>query len=144
MKIFTFWLPKVKGTDVYNKNGYSYCIHTYTKKLERLENNGAGLQCIDYLQITQKEHGKKEVVEESSNIFQKLMYCAFDESGNYDGILDTSSITEDEGSKDTPKKDGFVEFLNTITYYEDSKIPKLKIMNNRQDYNDQKSENKII
>lgn len=100
---------------------------------------------MDFVQLTQKEHGKKEIVYESPVLLQKIMLCAFDEDGNFDGTLDVSLMTEDaETPKDKQMKDGFIEYINTITYIHENGLPKLKILNNRMDWNKQKSESKEI
>lgn len=89
------------------------------------------------------------MVDESERIFQKIMICAFDEEGNYDGNIDlTMSVVseESESSKDKPTKDGFIEYINTVTYMHKENIPVLKIINNRMDWKpgNNSEENKVI
>lgn len=90
----------------------------------------------------------KEVIEESERIFQKIMMWAFDEEGNYDGNIDMSMsvVSEDsEGSKEKSTKDGFIEYINTVTYMHKDNIPVLKVINNRMDWKPGNSEeNKVI
>jgi len=146
METYTFWLPKEKGLEVYHKTGYSYTINTYKRCLEKISNETGGLDVVNYFQISQKEHGKREMIEESERIHQKIMMWAFDQEGNYDGTLDISSISEDVDTPkgDKTKKDGFIEYINTVTYLYQNNIPYLKIVNNRMDWNQTSDKNKQI
>jgi hypothetical protein len=164
LSVFTFWLPKDKGSAVYTKNGYSYSINTYTRRVERISNSaGTGLDVEDNIQVIQKEHSKKEIVEEAERVCQKIMLWAFDEEGNFDGTLDISQMTEGvDDPKGKTKKDGFIEYINTVTLknkydpkYEnnkeeevvwENKISHLKIINNRMDWKPdyESDKNKLI
>lgn len=115
--MFTFWIPREKGPEVYSKFGDGHLIKMLTKKGEKITNGNDGLDVKHFYQIMQKEPQKRVEIDESLRLHKQVMICAFDEDGNYDATLDSSVLVDDEETKSEKKgKDGFREYINTVIY----------------------------
>jgi len=88
-----------------------------------------------FLQITQKEPLKQEMKIESELIFQKIFIWAFDENGKFSSKLNIRDLISDlEIPEEKIKsKDGFIESLNTVTYFKTGSLSQLLVLNNRVD-----------
>ena len=127
--IFTYWTGS-ENKGVYTRKGQSQYIAKYDTKCEEIINNPEkGLDVLSYYEITANDSSGTDIVERSSEYHQSINYCAFDENGTFDEMFDISHI--DDGNIQTNPKDGFIEFINTITFKYKDRIPMLKVVNNK-------------
>jgi hypothetical protein len=69
-------MPKeIKNNEIYSKSGDTNIIATFTKNVEHITNTPeTGLKIKNYIQVIQSEKDKPEVLMESENIIQQIMF----------------------------------------------------------------------
>ena len=143
--VFSFWSPKERGWEIYKKSGESNYIFIWKQKLEEIINiPEKGLDTVMSDQVTLVEQNMPNIVDAGPIVIKKITICAFDESGNFDSTLDMSTITDRSSLKiDNKNSDGFIEYINTITFIIKDNIPIIKMYNNRIGLDQSKEENKL-